>query len=145
MGGLISLRPYHARKMNALYADSITEQEAVAWDDTTDSVRASKQYRLGALVLSEQAISRPDPGGTRALLKGVGQAGLATLAWTPELQQWRARVQFLKRIDRDSTWPDLSDDTLLRTLDEWLGPFLSGVTTLERVQRLDLGPPRGRS
>ena len=134
--------PVSREEINALYADSITEQEAVAWDDTTDSVRASKQYRLGALVLSEQAISRPDPELiTRALLKGVRQAGLATLAWTPELQQWRARVQFLKRIDRDSTWPDLSDDALLRTLDDWLGPFLSGVTTLERVQRLDLGPP----
>jgi len=41
----------------------------------------------------------------------------------------------------DSAWRDLSDETLLRTLDEWLAPYLNGITTLERVQRLDLAQP----
>jgi ATP-dependent helicase HrpB len=76
------------------------------------------------------------------LLQGIRQTGLAALAWTPELQQWRARVQFLRRIEgTGSQWPDLSDETLLRTLDQWLGPYLNGLTTLERVTRLDLSQP----
>jgi ATP-dependent helicase HrpB len=39
------------------------------------------------------------------------------------------------------TWPDLSDERLLDTLGDWLGPYISGMTTLERVQRLDLTQP----
>ena len=88
-------------------------------------------------------MSKPDPSLIAgALLDGVRQAGLATLAWTPELQHWRTRVQFLRRMDGpNSIWPDLSDETLLRTLDEWLAPYVDGITTLDRVQRLDLVQP----
>ena len=51
-------------------------------------------------------------------------------------------MQFLRRMDGpNSIWPDLSDETLLRTLDEWLAPYVDGITTLERVQRLDLVQP----
>jgi len=126
-----------------LYRQQIVESEAVIWDERTKSVRASRQRRLGALVLSEQALPKPDPSlMAAALLDGVREAGLATLAWTPELQQWRTRVQFLRRMEGpDSAWRDLSDETLLRTLDEWLAPYLNGITTLERVQRLDLAQP----
>jgi ATP-dependent helicase HrpB len=56
------------------------------------------------------------------------------------LQQWRARVQFLRRTEGQH-WPDLSDKNLLESLERWLGPFLNGVTTLERVQRMDLTQP----
>ncbi|WP_455242842.1 ATP-dependent helicase C-terminal domain-containing protein, partial [Petrachloros mirabilis] len=38
-------------------------------------------------------------------------------------------------------WPDLSDKGLLQTLDEWLGPYLDGMTTLGRVQQMDLATP----
>ena len=126
-----------------LYRQQIVESEAVIWDERTKSVRASRQRRLGALVLSEQPLPKPDPSlMAAALLDGVREAGLATLAWTPELQQWRTRVQFLRRMEGpDSAWRDLSDETLLRTLDEWLAPYLNGITTLERVQRLDLAQP----
>ena len=64
------------------------------------------------------------------------------LAWTPELRQWQARVQFLRRTDGPgSPWPDLSDEHLLQTLDQWLGPYLQGITTLDRVKRMPLDQP----
>ncbi|MGQ0666591.1 MAG: ATP-dependent helicase HrpB, partial [Nitrospiraceae bacterium] len=135
--------PLSLDDIEQLYANHIVDQEAVIWDERTESVRTSRQRRLGALVLSEQALSKPDPSLiVGVLLEGVRQAGVASLAWTPELQQWRARVRFLKRVgNASSTWPDLSDETLLQTLHVWLGPHLIGLTTLERVQRLDLTQP----
>jgi ATP-dependent RNA helicase HrpB len=135
--------PIGLKDIESLYADDIGQSEAVAWDDRAKAVLASRQQRLGALVLSEQALSKPDPSTiVTALLQGVRQAGLAALAWTPELQRWRARVQFLRRVEgHDATWPDLSDEALLQTLDQWLGPYLEGITTLDRVKRLDLSTP----
>lgn len=135
--------PLSLTEVEQLYADQIVDREAIVWDERTTSVRASRQRRLGALVLSEQALSKPDPSLiVTALLDGVRQAGVASLAWTAERRQWRARVRFLRRADvAPSRWPDLSDDTLLHRLQEWLGPFLRGITTLERVQRCDLAKP----
>jgi ATP-dependent helicase HrpB len=135
--------PISREDLENLYTDQIVTAEAVAWDNRTASVRASRQRRLGALVLSEQALSKPDPAlVVGALLNGVRQTGVETLAWTPELRRWQARVAFLKRIDGpDSSWPDLSDTALLQSLEGWLGPYLNGMTTLERVQRLDLMQP----
>ena len=135
--------PLSLADIETLYASEITEVETVAWDERTTAVRASRQRRFGALTLSEQPLPQPDPSLiSEALMAAVRQAGLAALAWTPELRQWRARVELLRRIQGPASgWPDLSDDALLRTLGEWLAPYVSGITTLDRVQRLDLLQP----
>ncbi|HTL60821.1 MAG TPA: ATP-dependent helicase HrpB [Nitrospira sp.] len=158
--------PVSCDEIERLYADDIVESQAVSWDDRTGAVRASRQRRLAALIVSEEPLSDPDPSlVAKALLDGVRRAGLHTLRWTPELQDWRLRVQFLRSLgqrdvsasrgragemgQRDVSasrggpddWPDVSDERLLETLDEWLGPYVLGITTLERVQRLDLTLP----
>lgn len=134
--------PVTQSDIETLFADQIEQVENVAWDERTASVRAARRRRFGALTLSEQSLSNPDPTMMAgALSVGLRRAGLSTLAWTPELRQWQARVRFLKTLDGpDAQWPDLSDDTLLKTIDEWLAPFLAGITTLERVKRMDLAP-----
>lgn len=135
--------PISQEDIETLFADRITATEAVAWDEKTQTVRASRQRRFGAIMLSEQSLSKPDSALiTAALLDGVRAAGLRTLAWTPELHDWRARVRFLRRIEGpESPWPDVSDEALTRTLEAWLGPYVSGITTLDRVKRFDLAPP----
>jgi ATP-dependent helicase HrpB len=35
-------------------------------------------------------------------------------------------------------FPDFSDETLLETMDEWLAPYLTGITTLKACQSLNL-------
>ena len=135
--------PVQLRDIETLYAGQIRVVDEVSWDDTAQAVRATRQRRFGSLILSEQGLSKPEPSAIlTALLQGIRRAGLDKLAWTPELRQWRARVGFLRRTERqESRWPDLSDEALLRTLDDWLGPYLSGLTTLDRVTRLDLTQP----
>jgi ATP-dependent RNA helicase HrpB len=135
--------PVAEQDVERLYQAAIVESEAVVWDNRAGAVRASRQRRLGALVLSEEALSKPDPSSiTAALLEGIREAGLHTLAWTTDLQDWRMRVEFLRRIQgAEAGWPDLSDERLSQSLEQWLGPFIAGLTTLERVQRMDLTPP----
>jgi ATP-dependent helicase HrpB len=135
--------PVSLQDIETLYADRIRVEDEVSWDDGAQAVRATRQRRLGSLILSEQGLSKPDPSAiSKALVQGIRHAGLDKLAWTSELRQWRARVAFLRRIEgQESQWPDLSDEVLLRTLDDWLGPYLSGLTTLDRAMRLDLTQP----
>jgi ATP-dependent helicase HrpB len=121
-------------------AGQIQAVDLLEWDDRSESVRARRQRRLGQLILDDRATHDPDPTQVAAaLLFGIRRTGLSCLPWTKELQQWRARVGFLHRID--PTWPDLSDDALTNNLDAWLGPFVSGLTSLAQVCRLDLQPP----
>ena len=135
--------PVQLRDLETLYADRIQVIDEVSWDEAAQMVRATRQRRLGSLILSARGLSKPDPWTiSAALLEGIRLAGLDRLAWTPELRQWRARVAFLRRIEgQESRWPDLSDQALLQTLDDWLAPYLTGLTTFDRVATLDLTQP----
>ena len=124
-------------------ADHIREVEFVAWDDDAKMVRARKQRQLGAIVLKDQPLLNPDPEkASAALMHGIHQAGMAALPWTKDLLQWRARVEFLRRVEgANSTWPDMSDQGLLNRLEDWLPPFVAKLTRLDQVQRMDLATP----
>jgi ATP-dependent helicase HrpB len=125
------------------FADLLESTESVTWDASAQAVMALRQQRLGALILEECRLPDPDPAlVVIRLLEGLRTTGHASLPWTPSLKNWRARVQFLRRVTGpDSPWPDVSDDTLLHGLDQWLGPYLANISSLNQVKRLDLTWP----
>lgn len=121
------------------FAESIRTVEAVAWDRRDEMVRASRQRRLFALVLDEQKLDSAAPDAlAAAMAEGVRIMGLACLPWSGELSKWRERVELLRRLDPDGGWPDLSDAALLAGLEEWLAPYLTGITRRAHLTRLDL-------
>ena len=78
---------------------------------------------------------------SRALLGVVRKRGLEVLPWTRALEQWRARVGLLHDIFATkpvNPWPDMADQALLDSLEQWLLPYLSGVRRLEDFKALDL-------
>jgi ATP-dependent RNA helicase HrpB len=111
--------PITVAEIEELYGERIVDEETVEWRDT---VVARRRRRFGALVLEDKPINKPDPEKVKAaMLAGLRQRGLP---WTDELQAWRQRIAFLRQFDE--SWPDLSDDALLRSLD-WLEPFVDGA------------------
>ncbi len=133
--------PVTSAELEQVCRADIREVDVLDWDERTQSVQARRHVRLGALVLRDQGLPQPDPDAVRrALCRGVARAGLARLSWTPEATQLRARLALLRRSNGpESGWPDVSDEALTASLDEWLGPRLDGLTRLEQVARLDLG------
>jgi len=112
--------------------------EQIRWEPRERAVLARRQRRLGALVLKDEPLQKPDPARlAAALVDGVRQEGLSILPWTPEARTLRARVAFLRRVEGEE-WPDLSDDSLLATLEDWLAPWLDGMTRAAHLSRLDL-------
>jgi ATP-dependent helicase HrpB len=55
------------------------------------------------------------------------------LPWTKALRQWRERVAFLSRIDPGSGWPDVSDNALGESVEDWLAPALADKTSLSAM------------
>ncbi|WP_342349995.1 ATP-dependent helicase HrpB, partial [uncultured Nitrospira sp.] len=121
----------------------IQSTDSVMWDGSTQAVRSIRQRRLGELILEESRLPDPDPDLVlTVLLEGLRNTGLSCLPWTPTLRNWQARVQFLRRVtEPGSAWPDVSDDTLLHTLDQWLGPYLTNLSSLNQLKRIDLAWP----
>ncbi|HUA54364.1 MAG TPA: ATP-dependent helicase HrpB [Candidatus Sulfotelmatobacter sp.] len=122
------------------FADRITVEDRVAWDARDAAVLARRQRRLGRLVLKDEPLAAPPRAAvTAALLDGIRAAGPGVLPWRKELAQWRARVAFARRLDiPPGDWPDLSDDALVADLENWLAPFLDGVTRLAQLKTVDL-------
>lgn len=122
------------------FADQITTRQAVWWDGREQVVAARKQRKLGELVLKDEALRHPDPAlVTAAMIAGVRDMGLTCLPWTPATLTLRQRVGFLRRVEgAESVWPDLSDDALLAGLEDWLAPWLDGVTRRAHLDRLDM-------
>jgi ATP-dependent helicase HrpB len=114
--------------------------ERVEWDIERQAVRAERHLRLGALRIKiEPMAAIPAAARQEALLKGIRLAGLACLPWTKNQRTWQARVLFLRRhLDEREEWPDVSDAALTETLENWLGPYLGGVSRLNDLKRIDL-------
>lgn len=120
-------------------AGHIRETEEAIWDDDKGTVIARRVRKLGELVLAEKRLSYVAPELVqRGLMAAVRKKGLASLAWNEESRQWRARVRLLAATFPEEGWPDTSDDTLLATLEQWLGPFLPGINRWSDLAGLDL-------
>lgn len=124
-------------------AEQVATLDVLDWDEREGVLRAERQRKVGELVLERQALAALDEAARgRALVGLVRRKGLELLPWTPELRQWQARVALLRELDLQqqgqSEWPDLSDATLLASLEQWLTPFLGKVNRLSHFANLDL-------
>ncbi|TFG89551.1 MAG: ATP-dependent helicase HrpB, partial [Gemmatimonadales bacterium] len=122
-----------------LFGRDLNWQRMVDWDERAGRVVAREVRQLGALTLQERPVAATSADTIPALLAVLRRQGLDPLAWSEAAQQWRARVQLLA--DHLSGWPELSDGQLLSRLEEWLAPYLTGVTSLTALRRVDLLPP----
>lgn len=116
----------------------VVEDRRLEWDLDTDDLVERVERRLDGLRLGEER-RRPTPSAatTAAIVERVRATRLGVLPWRPATTQLRARVALLRTV-LGTAWPDLSDDALLATLDEWLTPYLAGATSRADLDRLDL-------
>ncbi|MHB8426672.1 MAG: ATP-dependent helicase HrpB [Acidiferrobacterales bacterium] len=138
--GLIYLAaPIDEDDLKRLFPERLRSEEVVRWDGQQQCVIARREQRMGALLLSSAPLLKAAPEKLRAaVLQGVRNLGLQVLPWSKEARQWQIRVLCLRSWFPGEHWPDVSDDALLATLDDWLEPHLDGVTRREHLARLDL-------
>ncbi|WP_018954967.1 ATP-dependent helicase HrpB [Thioalkalivibrio sulfidiphilus] len=135
--------PLDRATLEAELPSLINEQERIDWDDQQGAAVARLERRLGALVLDSRPLEVVSPlAMTRLLIEAIRERGLACLPWTPESERLRQRLAFVHQLSsadgRAGEWPDVSDAALLATLEDWLGPWLTGMTRLSHLRRLDL-------
>ena len=104
----------------------VSEQAFVAWDEREQAVQARRQQRLGELVVADEPWMEADAGAVQAaLLAGIRRRGAGCLPWNDAARELQARIGFLQRL-APQDWPDVRDEALLSTLENWLSPWLEG-------------------
>ncbi len=131
--------PLTSSEIEKHFASHIETVEQAGWDAKTKSVLALRQRKLGSLVLEERPLTNLSPEVLAdGLIHGIRQAGLSVLPWSEGSENFRARIAFLRKHLPEDGWPDLGDAALLATLEDWLAPYLAGMSKLTHLDRLDL-------
>ncbi len=116
-----------------ILADKIERHRDLSFDVQSRSFRALEIQKLGAINLSEKPL--PLPSGEEAdhaVIKAIRGYGLDLFPWTKETLALRHRLQWLHR-GLGEPWPDMSDEELLKKLDDWLLPFLHGEARIDTI------------
>jgi ATP-dependent helicase HrpB len=118
-------------------ASLLVSEDEVAWLD--GDVVARRVERLGAIVLSDKPLSRPEPAlVAEAVRTGLRKEGLSLLTWGREVQTLRDRLAFC-HLTFGAAWPAVDDDALLDRVPQWLGPELARVRHRSDLARIDVG------
>jgi ATP-dependent helicase HrpB len=124
--------PLEEAELVATFAHQLTAEDRLE-ESGAGRLRAKRLTRLGRLVVRETVDDNPDPAlVARALADRVRAEGLGALPWGEAARSLRERLAFLRAAD--PAWPDLSDEVLTASLDDWLVPLLTGVRALSALR-----------
>lgn len=131
--------PLERSDIEEYFADRLREEASVQWSSREQAVVARRILYLDSLVLEEKPLPEvPPDAARRALLDGLREMGLQALPWTREARDLQARMEFVRHLGVVSDWPDVSDEKLATSLEEWLEPWLEGITRREHLDRIPL-------
>lgn len=127
-----------AEQLRAAAGHLIKRQREVRFDSASGRIVAAEQERINAVVLSSRQVAADDSEAIQLLLEQVRQRGLGLLAWSDQVRQLQARAALAATLLPEDGWPDLSDTSLLQSLDCWLGPHLTGIRSLQGLQQVSV-------
>ena len=119
------------RELRDIFANQITWHDICAWSKRDRAVQARQQRRFGALILEDRLwADAPDTDIARAMCDGIRALGLKPSRGAARLM---ARAALM-----GDDFPDISETSLLATLEDWLLPHLTGVRTAADWKAFDI-------
>jgi ATP-dependent helicase HrpB len=117
----------------------VKEKEVITWDTRKGGLIATKDLRIGSIVLQSKPLPAPDP---KHLVDAISEAlkteGENLLSFNDTMKQLQNRILSLRKWNNASDWPDVSTHTLLLQNKEWLGPYLNQIKKPDDLKKLDL-------
>jgi ATP-dependent helicase HrpB len=113
--------------------------ETIIWDTYKGGLIATKELRIGSIILQSKALPDPDESHLiQAISNAIKKEGERLLDFNEEVQEWQNRVLSLRKWRPQDNWPDVSMQGLLMTNDEWLAPYLNNIKRPEELKKLNL-------
>ena len=123
-------------ELRALFADQITWNDQCQWDKRERRVIVRKQEQFGALILEDRIWKdAPKSAIAQAMLDGIRDLGLN---WSDAARRFAARVALMRDTDEGASLPDVSENALLESVEDWLLPYISGVKTAQDWKKFDM-------
>ncbi|OHX64379.1 ATP-dependent helicase HrpB [Flammeovirga pacifica] len=120
-------------------ATMVKEKEVIEWDTEDGGLIASKDLRIGNIVLKSTPIqSVSEEAKLNAITDAIKKEGERLLDFNEEVQQWQARVSCLRKWNPKEGWPDCSTSHLLLNNKKWLSPYLTDVKKPQDLKKLNL-------
>lgn len=138
-GKIFLCEPIDISEIREYFAADIMQKVETSWDNTAQAIRARKRENLDSIVLSEQIAPPSKQEILPVMLEAIKHMGSSSLNWSLEAKSLVSRSLWLKSLGLvDSSWPDFSEQSLMDTLDLWLAPYLSDVSSRDDLQKIDL-------
>ncbi len=126
--------------------ERILRQRELFWSGTEEAVIARDIVRLDALVLEEKTLQGvPSSAAVPVMIEGIRSMGVESLPWDVATRAFCARVELARRRalrtaggTAASVWPSFDPKALLAELEQWLMPWLEGITRRSHLARLPL-------
>ena len=116
-----------------------SQQAFVQWDLKAQKLIAEQRQCLGKLVLSRKVLTDITPAQKQtAVLAGIRKAGLSVLPWNEQNKALLTRLRCAHQWLPELGFVDYSDDALIGDLENWLLPYLTGVTGPVQMKKIPL-------
>jgi len=116
-----------------------TQVEKVDWSEEKGRLVAESQSHVGKLIVSREALPKPDKSKmSQALLTYIRRKGLQSLNWNGATEALLNRYRCAAEWFPDKDWPPLDNKGLLDNLEQWLEPFMTEVSSVKSMQKIDL-------
>lgn len=128
-----------SNRLQELLPSLFSEREWLDWDDKKGRLTAEKHLCCGKLILQRSVMGAPDPAkASEALVNAIMRKGLSVLPWNEKTANLLTRARCAHEWLPELRLPAMDDEALLAEADQWLLPFMTGMTTLKSIARLDL-------
>lgn len=135
MGSIFLASPLNPTDLAPL----VKEREVIAWDSKKGGLIATKELRIGGIVLQSKPLPNPDSDQVLTVLtEAISKEGKHLLNFDEQVTQWQNRVLSLRHWNPEAQWPDVSTENLLQTNQNWLTPYLQNVRKTEDLKKIDL-------
>lgn len=132
---IISAAPITRNEIEQCVGAEIVESIETTFDINAKALRSRRIKRLGAIHLEQHTLpTLANNNGANILAKGIADLGISQLPWSKGLEQWRTRIAFLRQSeDNTALWPNLTDEALKASINTWLAPYLTEITSLSNL------------
>ena len=135
MGKIFMASPLNPKDL----APMVKEQEIITWDTRKGGLIASKDLRVGNIVLKSTPLPEPDESQlAKAISDAIKKEGKQLLDFNEEVTQLQNRIMSLRKWRPQDHWPDVSTSTLLMTNYTWLSSYLNDIKKPEDLKKIKL-------
>jgi ATP-dependent helicase HrpB len=117
----------------------VKEVEVIQWDTRKGGLIASKDLRIGSIVLQSKPIASPSEKHLiEAISNAIKNEGESLLNFDDDFKQLQSRILSVCKWNGHKDWPDVSTSELLLHNMDWLGFYLPKVKKPEDLKKINV-------